>query len=184
MDFFAFDDEYVRRLREGDRWTEEHYVHYFKPLLTVRLLRRGTPSSEIPDIIQTTHLRVFNELRNGKGIRDGHAFGGWVLTVCTHVAQEMERKRHETVEIVDDQFQSEEDDALRELITKETIARVRRTLQSLGKKDKRDADILREVYLKERDKDQICRKHGVDRAYLRVLVHRAIKKFRDEYDDS
>ena len=33
MDFFTFDDEYVRRLREGDPCTEEHYEHYFGLLL-------------------------------------------------------------------------------------------------------------------------------------------------------
>jgi RNA polymerase sigma-70 factor (ECF subfamily) len=183
MDFFAFDDEYVRRLREGDRETEEHYVQYFQLPLTLRLRRRGTPSSEIPDVIQTTHVRVFNELRNGKGIRDSHAFGKWVITFCTHVAQELERKRRETVELVDE-FESEEDDALRELITKDTKARVRRTLQSLARTDKRSAEILRDVFLKESDKDEICRKYGVERGYLRVLVHRALRRFRDEYDHS
>jgi RNA polymerase sigma-70 factor, ECF subfamily len=181
MDLFAFDDDYVRRLREGDRETEEHYERYFKPFLTLRLRRRRVPHSDIEEIIQTTHLRVFKELRTGGGIRDGHAFGGWVLTTCTHIAQEIERKRRETVEVDENDFESG-DDALRELITNETKAFVRRVLQSLAEEDKRDADILRDLYFKEHDKDEICRKFGVDRAYLRVLVHRALKKFREEYE--
>lgn len=183
MDFFAFDDEYVRRLREGDRDTAEHYVHYFKLLLTARLRRRGTPGAEIPDVIQATHIRVFNELRNGKGIRDGHAFGGWVLTVCTHVAQELERKRRETDEL-DENFRSENDDPLHDVITNETKTRVRRALQSLAAKNERDAAILRDVFLNEGDKDEICRKYGIGRPYLRVLIHRALKAFRGEYDST
>ncbi|HEU4888389.1 MAG TPA: sigma-70 family RNA polymerase sigma factor [Thermoanaerobaculia bacterium] len=181
MELFAFDDDYVRRLREGDRETEEHYVRYFKLPLTLMLRRRGVPSDEREDIIQITHLRVINELRYGKGIRDGHAFGGWVHAICTHVAQELERKRRETVE-VPEELASKDEGALRQLLTKETEARVRRALQSLATKEKRDADILRELFFQDRPKDEICRRHGVDRGYLRVLVHRALKKFRDEYD--
>lgn len=181
MELFAFDDDYVRRLREGDRETAEHYVGYFKLLLTLLLQRRRVPVEDREDIIQITHLRVLNELRNGKGIRDGHAFGGWVHTICTHVAQEFERKRRETVEI-DEELESKDESALRQLLTKETKVRVRRALQSLAGKEKRDAQILRELFFEDWDKDEICRKHGVDRAYLRVLVHRALKKFRDEYD--
>jgi RNA polymerase sigma-70 factor (ECF subfamily) len=183
MELFAFDDDYVRRLREGDRVTEEHYVQYFKLPLTLKLRRRRLSQDDIDDIIQITHLRVFDKLRNGKGIRDGHAFGGWVHTICTHVAQEHERKRRETVP-VDDQRASEEVDALRALITRETTARVRRVLRALAEEDPRAANILRDLYLEELIKDEICRKHGVDRDYLRVLLYRASKKFRDEYDDS
>jgi RNA polymerase sigma-70 factor (ECF subfamily) len=185
MDLFAFDDEYVRRLRDGDPETEEHYVHYFKLPLTLKLRRRGLSPSDIEDVIQITHLRVFEKLRHGEGIRDGHAFGGWVYTICTHVAQEYERKHRQTSEL-DEELPSEAEGALRELISKETKLRVRRALRSLAKDDQRDADILRDLYFKDLDKDEICGKHGVDRNYLRVLIHRALKKFREEYgpDDS
>jgi RNA polymerase sigma-70 factor (ECF subfamily) len=183
MELFAFDDDYVRRLREGDRVTEEHYVHYFKLPLTLKLRRRHLSQDDIDDIIQTTHLRVFDKLKNGTGIRDGHAFGGWVHSICTHVAQEFERKRRETVPL-DDQRASEDVDVLRQLITRETKARVRFVLRALAREDARAADILRDLYLDELTKDAICRKYGVDRDYLRVLIYRALKKFREEYDDS
>jgi RNA polymerase sigma-70 factor (ECF subfamily) len=181
MDLFAFDDDYVRRLRDGDPDTVEHYVRYFKVPLTVKLRRRRLQNSDIEDIIQITHVRVFQQLQSEEGIRDGHGFGAWVHTACTHVAQEFERKRHETVEL-DAELQSKDEGALREFITKETRLRVRRVLQSLARKDKRDAEILRDLYLKELEKDEICRQYGVDRNYLRVLLYRALKKFRDEYD--
>ena len=38
-----------------------------------------------------------------------------------------------------------------------------------------------QVFLEERDKDEICRSFSVERNYLRVLVHRAKEKFRGEY---
>jgi RNA polymerase sigma-70 factor (ECF subfamily) len=182
MDFFQFDDDYVRRLREGDRETVERYVDYFKLPLTRMLRRRGISIDDCEDVLQITHLRVINELWNGKGIRDSHAFGGWVHTICTHVAQELERKRRETVEL-DPNQESKDEGALRQLLLKETKARVRRALRSLAEENKRDVDILRDLFFKELDKDEICRRHQIDRDYLRVLVHRALKKCRDEYDN-
>jgi len=35
--------------------------------------------------------------------------------------------------------------------------------------------------LEERDKDEVCRDYGVDREYLRVLLHRAKKSFKSMY---
>ena len=177
MDFFAFDDEYVRRLRGGDRWTEEHYFRYFKLFLTLKLRGRGVAPGEVDDVIQEVHSRVFKELRGEGGPRDGHKFGAYVNSICNHVVQESARKQRDTREL-EDVFPSE-DDALRDLITRETETRVHRTLASLGE---RDAGILRSVFIQEGDKDDICRRFGVTRDYLRVLVHRALEKFRDEYD--
>jgi RNA polymerase sigma-70 factor (ECF subfamily) len=36
--------------------------------------------------------------------------------------------------------------------------------------------------LEEKDKDEVCRQFGVDRDYLRVLLHRAKDKFRVLYE--
>jgi RNA polymerase sigma-70 factor (ECF subfamily) len=184
MDLFAFDDDYVRRLREGDRWTEEHYVNYFTPLLTSKLRGNVSPN-DIEDVIQDTLMRVLNELKNGKGIRDGHAFGAYVLRFCNNIKHEHLRGNRPTVELKD--VYRSEDDALRDLITKEKIKRVRLTLLWLAKGNKRDAAILRDLFFNDCEKDAVCQKYGVDRDYLRVLVHRALKKFREKYggpDDS
>lgn len=177
MDFFAFDDEYVRRLRGGDRWTEEHYFRYFKLFLTLKLRGRGVAPADVDDVIQEVHSRVFKELRGQGGPRDGHKFGAYVNSICNHVVQESARKQRDTKEL-EDVFPAE-DDALKDLITKETRQRVHRTLASLGQ---RDSGILRAVFIHEGDKDRICSKFNVTREYLRVLVHRALEKFRDEYD--
>ena len=42
----------------------------------------------------------------------------------------------------------------------------------------RDRDLLRAIFLEEKEKDEICREFGVDREYLRVLLHRAKERFR------
>jgi RNA polymerase sigma-70 factor (ECF subfamily) len=55
--------------------------------------------------------------------------------------------------------------------------------QVLAKLPERDRQILKEVFLEERDKDEICREMGVDRDYLRVLLHRAKLQFRNRFGE-
>ena len=55
---------------------------------------------------------------------------------------------------------------------------VRRVLDGLAE---RDRSLLRAVFLEERDKDEVCTELGVDRDYLRVLLHRAKASFRTSY---
>jgi RNA polymerase sigma-70 factor (ECF subfamily) len=57
---------------------------------------------------------------------------------------------------------------------------VRRVLESLPP---RDREVLRAIYLEDRDKTRICEELGVNRDYLRVLVHRAKNLFRTIYQE-
>jgi RNA polymerase sigma-70 factor (ECF subfamily) len=65
------------------------------------------------------------------------------------------------------------------LVTKQMKDRVRQVIEELPKKDR---DLLRAFFLEEKDKDEVCRQFGVDRDYLRVLLHRAKDKFRVLYE--
>jgi len=64
------------------------------------------------------------------------------------------------------------------LAAKETEKKVREILDQLSERDRR---LLREVFLEERDKNEVCRDFGVDREYLRVLLHRAKQSFKSLY---
>ncbi|HYC62701.1 MAG TPA: sigma-70 family RNA polymerase sigma factor [Thermoanaerobaculia bacterium] len=176
MDFFAFDDEYVRRLREGDRWTEEHFERYFDVLLRMKLRGRLRPGIDADDVIQDVFMRVMNGLRSGGGVREGSKFGSYVNSICNHVVSERARSDRPSEELNDD-FASV-DDILADLVTEETKARVRRILDAMPP---RDAEVLRAVYLETIDKDEICRRLGIERGYLRVLVFRALEKFKARF---
>jgi RNA polymerase sigma-70 factor (ECF subfamily) len=45
----------------------------------------------------------------------------------------------------------------------------------------RDRELIKAVFLDEEDRDEVCRKFGVDREYLRVLLFRAKQDFKTEY---
>jgi len=70
-------------------------------------------------------------------------------------------------------------DAHSALVARESQVQVRRVLEGLPSKDR---ELLREIFFLEKDKDEICRERGVDREYLRVLLHRAKTRFREGYE--
>ncbi|HVR39244.1 MAG TPA: RNA polymerase sigma factor [Thermoanaerobaculia bacterium] len=178
MELFAFDDDYVRRLRSGDRWTEEHFLSYFHELLLIKLRTRIKSMAEIEDIRQEVFVRVFRALRSNNGVRDGRKLGAYVNAICNNVMHESQRVTHRTEPLDPHHDPAGDVDIEQAFSTMETKEHVRRALASLPEKD---AQLLRALFLEERDKDEICAAFGVDRDYLRVLLHRAKERFRAEY---
>ena len=179
MDFYTFDDDYVRRLLAGDRWTQEHFFRYFRQIMLIKLRGRLRTAQAIDDVIQEVFLRVLRALT---GLRDGRRLGAFVNSFCNNVLLEYLRSNGRTEAFPDEPLDVPDPSppADERLVTGETKAHVRRVLGNL---DQKDGDLLRALFIEERDKDDICRDFHVDRNYLRVLVHRAKEKFRSEYFD-
>jgi RNA polymerase sigma-70 factor (ECF subfamily) len=177
MEFFPFDDDYVRRLREGDRWTEEHFRSYFEQLLLIKLRRRLPSLEAIHDVRQEVFVRVFKTLRApAGGIRDGRKLGAYVNTVCNNVVLEQYRQTNRTEPLLDAHLDlPTSEDVEDAMVNSEERERVRRVVNELPT---RDRDILKALFFDERSNDDVCAEFGVDRGYLRVLLHRAKEKFR------
>jgi RNA polymerase sigma-70 factor (ECF subfamily) len=176
MDRFPFDDLYLRRLKEHDRETEDHFSRYCRELLYVKLCRK-VPPQEIDDLIQIVFLRVLTRLDE---VRDGCKLGAFVPGVCNYVLHEYYRKDLRT-EPLDETHKNipGKQDIEAEFLNEETAAAVREVLRKM--RNRREADILRAIFLQDRDRDDVCRRFGVDDKYLRVLLHRAKKKFKAAY---
>ncbi len=180
MELYAFDDDYVTRLRAGDRFTEEHFLRYFNELLLIKLRGRLRSLQAIDDVRQEVFLRVIRTIRSADGLRDGRKLGAFVNAVCNNVLLESFRAngRTEVLGLEHQEVPDDAEDIETALLSGEIRARVRHVLDRLAPKDQ---DLLRALFLEERDKDEICRAFSVDRNYLRVLLHRAKEKFRNEY---
>lgn len=176
MDFFVFDDLYVRRLKEHDPETEAHFDRYFRTLLFGKLWKRLPDRHAIDDVTQETFRRVVSRLED---LRDAHMLGAFVMGFCNHVLQEWYRSepRAESLEEAHEEIAGASNIEA-EYLSKEAAAGVRRVLARLPR---RDAAILRAIFLDDEEREEICRRHGVDAKYLRVLLHRAKKLFKDEY---
>lgn len=175
MDRFSFDDDYVRRLREGDRETAAHFYSYFRDLLLMKLRRRLRSAHAVDEVRQEVFMRTLERLDQ---VRDGRKLGAFVNSVCNLVLLEYYRADKRAVSIDDQPPVADPGDPDAEFDSARNNARVRRVLATLPA---RDAEILRAVFLDELDKDELCARYGIDREYLRVLLHRAKSKFREAY---
>lgn len=181
VEFFSFDGAYVERLRTGDPSTEQHFVAYFEELLRIKLRSRRLTSDQVDDLRQETFIRVIANLRKDGGIRQPERFGAYVNSICNHVLQEFYRSSAKNQPLEDDHMEIPDKvlDLEGMLVTKQSAERVRRILNDMPK---RDRELLRAIFLEEKEKDTVCKELGVDREYLRVLVHRAKDKFKALYE--
>jgi RNA polymerase sigma-70 factor (ECF subfamily) len=185
LQFCSFDAHYIENLCAGDQRTEEHFVNYFTALLQLKLRPRLKSSQAIEDVRQETFARVIKALRSEGSLRQPDRLGAFVNTVCNHVLLEHYRSsaRHQTQNQSIDvegypELPSPRASALEIAVEKQMKGKVREILLDLPV---RDRSLLKAVFLDERDREEVCREFGVDREYLRVLLHRAKQGFKVEY---
>jgi RNA polymerase sigma-70 factor (ECF subfamily) len=176
----SFDESYVERLQAGDFRTQEHFVAYFSELIQLKLRSRLHSPQAIEDVRQETFTRVFAALRGGK-IRQPDRLGAFVNSMCNNVLLEHYRASSRDSSLDDEEqqdFPATNVDVLGAVAAKQMGEKIREILEDMPERDRR---LLREIFLEERDKDDVCRDFGVDREYLRVLLHRAKLSFKSLY---
>jgi len=181
LEFCSFDATYIDNLCAGDRPTEEHFVGYFTALLQLKLRSRLQSPQAVEDVRQETFARVLKALRNPGTLRQPERLGAFVNTVCNNILFEHYRASSRS-QSLDEEGQPEPSasgaDALKIAADNQMKAKVREILLKMPQRDRR---LLNAVFLDERDRDDVCREFGVDREYLRVLLHRAKQEFKVEY---
>jgi RNA polymerase sigma-70 factor, ECF subfamily len=176
----SFDESYVERLQAGDFRTQEHFVAYFSELIQLKLRSRLHSPQAIEDVRQETFTRVFAALRGGK-IRQPERLGAFVNSMCNNVLLEHYRASSRDSSLDDEEqqdFPATNVDVLGAVAAKQMGEKIREILEEMPERDRR---LLREIFLEERDKDEVCKDFGVDREYLRVLLHRAKLSFKSLY---
>ena len=181
MLFHSFDEAYVRRLAEGDSAAGDHFASYFGDVLHLKLRVRLRSPELIEDVKQETLLRVLATLRHGEGVRRPERFGAFVNAVCNNVMRELcrlDRRYEPWDEFVDEPVDSSVDlDA--PLIREDLKAKIGESMRELQERDRK---ILHAIFIEEADKNEVCRRFGIDAGYLRVLLHRAKAHFRQAYE--
>lgn len=181
MEFYQFDGPYLERLCSGDFRTQEHFVAYFSELIQLKLRSRLQSPQAIEDLRQETFARVFSVLRGPTGMRQPDRLGAFVNSTCNNVLLEHYRSSARNAPIDDEEDLKIPDtamDVVSIIAHKQMEQKVREILDELPERDRR---VLKEIFIEERDKDDVCKDFGVDRNYLRVLLHRAKQSFRSSY---
>jgi RNA polymerase sigma-70 factor (ECF subfamily) len=133
------------------------------------------------DLKQETFIRVIRAVRKEGGVHHPERFGAFVNSICNNVLLEYYRTVGKNPQL--DETHMEIPDKVLDLegmmVSKQASERVRKIISALPK---RDRDLLKAVFLEDKDKDVVCREIGVDRDYLRVLLHRAKDKFKAIYE--
>jgi RNA polymerase sigma-70 factor (ECF subfamily) len=181
VNFATFDASYISKLREGDAPTEQHFITYFSELILLKLRSRLRSQEQIEDVKQETFSRTLSLIRSEGGVRHAERLGPLVNSICNNVLMEQYRSSNR-VEALEDEAAERlvetRPNALNMVISEDTRKLVRHVLNGLNA---RDRSLLKAVFLEERDKDEVCIELGVDRDYLRVLLHRAKASFRVMY---
>ena len=174
---FDFDGDYVERLVSEDAETERHFARYFGDLLSLKLRSRLRSAALVEDAKQETFARVLTSLKRKGGLAVPETLGAFVNSVCNNILLEMYRSGSRTTTLDDGYDQPDDRLASAEsmIMADEERARVRQALETLPDKER---TLLRWVFFEGRDKDEVCRDLNIERAYLRVLLHRAKARFR------
>jgi RNA polymerase sigma-70 factor (ECF subfamily) len=176
LEQYSFDAEYLRRLKEGDGPTEEHFARYFGSLLRIKANSRLRSWQAADDVRQETLLRVLRNIRRGD-IEHPERFGAYVNTVCNNVMLELFRRDSRWDQFPEGGSEPASGEAGAE---SDMVDEERRTLvrQALNELPSRDRELLQRIFLNEEDRDAVCQEFGVNRENLRVLLHRARGRLR------
>ncbi len=172
-----FDDSYLEALQQQDPKVEEHLILCFSKRLKAPLRRRCYGTQVVEDVMQETLFRVLTYFRSGKTLRTASHLPAFVRSVSSNVSREWCRleQRSEALEEDYDGPADERANPETAAMAREAARTVQRTLLRMSEKDQH---ILRLVFLEESDKDQVCRDLHTNREHLRVLLYRAIHRFR------
>jgi len=177
---YGFTADYVRRLVEGDVFVKDHFTAYFGELLLIKLRGRLRTRDAIDEVRQEVFLRVLKKLHNG-GIEHPERLGAFVNSVCNNVLLERfrdaERSSPLDPEVLNPPDPRMDLDAL--LIQEERKRLVHSVLLELVE---RDRDVIQLLFLEGLSRAEVSKRMGVDEDYLRVVVYRAISRFRERVE--
>jgi RNA polymerase sigma factor (sigma-70 family) len=174
--YHLFDEAYIRALQNRDPETENHLVIYFSRAIQVKLRARLRYPDLAEDVLQESFKRIFTHFRSGKSLNNPASLPAFVHVVCHNVMLEMLRfhKRHQNFEENIPEPLDPGPDPESQLVTAERLEAARKVLEQLSSKDQ---ELLRRL-LEGQERDVVCKALHVDRGHLRLLLHRALKRYK------
>jgi RNA polymerase sigma-70 factor, ECF subfamily len=172
------DSDLARRIRAGEAQAEAELIRRFERGITQILIRQTANLALAQELCQETLIIIIKRLRT-QPLDNPDKLAAFIAQTARNLAIAERRKQRrrrteatgdELVEVPDDQ-RDQERDAQRE----SAAAAIRAVLADM--KSTRDRLLLVRYYLREEDKDVICRDLGMTAPSFNVVLFRARNRF-------
>lgn len=173
----TFDSAYLRKLRERDPDTCQHFTAHFTLLLD-HVLRASLRDRELAaDLRNETLYRVLRHVDRDQ-IREPERFGAFVRRVAKIVTLEYFRRSPKLEVRPGGEFPDFPDP--QEAVDSVIARRQMRALvqRAVGELTQKDQQVIIEVCIKGRDRIEVATELGVNLAVLRVKLHRALARLK------
>jgi RNA polymerase sigma-70 factor (ECF subfamily) len=154
----------------------EELTNRFWERIRLFAARRVRDVALAEDVAQEAIQTTLQALQQGR-IRDRKALPAFLFQtakhICLHRARSAGRESRAMVAFAVGLEEATSGDALADLITFESLEKVRAALDGLPAADR---DLLRAAFVESEDTDSIARRLGTTAATLRVRKHRALQK--------
>jgi RNA polymerase sigma-70 factor (ECF subfamily) len=172
------DGDLVRRIRAGDAQAEVELTHRFERAITQILVRQTANLALAQELCQETLIIIIKRLR-AQSLDNPDKLAAFIAQTARNlaIAERRKQRRRRTeptgedmVDVPDDQ-RDQERDAQRD----SAAAAIASVLAEM--KSARDRSLLVRYYLREEDKDVICRELGMTAPSFNVVLFRARSRF-------
>ena len=172
--------ELAHRVVVGDPLAESELINRYSRGLRF-LLRRKTRDTELAeDLLQDTWAVALEKMRQ-KPLDQPERLSGFLSGIARHLAlNELRKTGRQRTSVSTDIINLVPDESanpMRQASRAEVCRHVRILLDEL--KQDRDRQILERFYVKEQEKEEICRKIGVDGSHFNRVLYRARQRLRD-----
>lgn len=168
----------VRRINAGDRSAETEMVQRYSRGLLYVLRRRTSDTSLAEDLAQDTFRIALERLRK-ESIDKPESLAGFLYSTARNLLIAHQRKEWRRATVPDteavDRIPDESRNPYQEVSREQVSRMVRQLLDELTVP--RDREILLRVYVRDEDKEEICRALGLDSLHFNRVLHRARQRF-------
>jgi RNA polymerase sigma factor (sigma-70 family) len=175
----VFDAAYLQRLRNGDDETAKHFDHYFRRLVRAKVWGKFTCQRE-EDLVDDVMAAAIENIMRGQP-RDASRLAAYVCGIFSNSMKRAVRPGRRDAAFVPVDLERVSDGAKtaeRRMEEKEKAEAVRKTLSALSR---RDREVLIDLFYHELSREEVCQKHAVTNAQLRLILFYAVRRFQKKW---
>lgn len=170
FDGLEFDQEYIKKLRAGDKDIEEHFLAYFGALLRIRLHGRLDSNQQIESVRDKVLSRVLESIRSASTIDYSGQLTLFVSKVCKEILREHSGPGSPSSPAATSlstlgRSSDAEEAWIRKLVQ-----------QIIGGFSEKEQQLLRAVLVDKRRSGEVCKEMGFGPDHLPLLLFRAKKR--------